>query len=404
MTTRPALPNFARRLQTGRPAKLVGFGDSITGIYYHTGGRRAWPEILGGLLRAACPPADLTVINAGVSGNTAAQALARIERDVIVHQPDLVAVQLGMNDVVRTPAETFAENLRAIVARLHAHGAEVLLMTPNAIDPADQHWPAAKVEAYADIVRSLAAEQHVPLADTHGAFAQRRQLGGPAWHRLLSDFIHPNFHGHTLIARTAAAVITGRDTAELEPSPLTPALPCLHHRLQTAAPRLRVTVMTPCDRVLVESLHTLHPGLQMDMITWDAAGKTMTALASEADAWGWPKYKADPNLPPPDLIVITLPENRENLPDQEHYLTASHLLNRTQSFSDRTWETLVILPSVLDPTATPDGDLLARTIAADKDLPCLGRSAGDNSAGAVVLARGMQKLLSPACADDHAGR
>src|SRR5690606_8655205 len=98
MTTRPALPNFARRLQAGQPVKLVGFGDSITGIYYHTGGRRAWPEILGGLLRAACPPADLTVINAGVSGNTAAHALDRIERDVFAHRPDLVAVQLGMND------------------------------------------------------------------------------------------------------------------------------------------------------------------------------------------------------------------------------------------------------------------------------------------------------------------
>lgn len=383
MTTRPALPNFARRLQTGRPAKLVGFGDSITGIYYHTGGRRAWPEILGGLLRAACPPADLTVINAGVSGNTAAQALARIERDVIVHQPDLVAVQLGMNDVVRTPAETFAENLRAIVARLHAHGAEVLLMTPNAIDPADQHWPAAKVETYADIVRALAAELHVPLADTHDAFARQRQLGGPDWYRLLSDFIHPNFRGHTLIARTAAAVITGHDFTGIEPPSLTPVLPCLQNRLLAAEPKLRVTAMAPYDRVLVAALPILCPGLQVEINAWPAAGKTITDLTGEADAWGWPKYKADPNLAPPDLMVIAPPTNRTDLPEQAYYLAVSHLLNRTQSFSHRTWETLVVLPSSGDP---------AGAIARDKDLPGLSES---SFATPESLSAALAKMLSP---------
>lgn len=392
MTTRPALPDFVRRLQTGQPVKLAGFGDSITGVYYHTGGRRAWPEILGGLLQAVHPQARIGIINAGISGNTAAQALARLERDVIAHRPDLVAVQLGMNDVVHTAAAAFAANLREIVTRLHAQGAGVLLMTPNAIDPADQHWPAAKVQAYAGIVRTLAAELRVPLADTHRAFAQQLETGGPAWHRLLSDLIHPNFRGHTLIARTAAAVITGLDFTGIEPPPLTPALPCLHHRLQTSTPKLRVTAMTPHDRVLVEALQFLRPGLQVEVTAWDAAGKAMTALAGEADAWGWPKYKADPKLPPPDLMIVALPENRANLPEQEYYLTASHLLNRTQSFSHRTWETLVIRPSTGDS---------ANTIARDKDLPGLSAS---SFATPKSLSNALAKMLGPQTAGNHAGR
>jgi lysophospholipase L1-like esterase len=392
MTTHPALRNFTRRLQAGRPVKLVGFGDSITGIYYHTGGRQAWPEILGRLLRTICPQADITVVNAGVSGNTAAQALDRIERDVIAHRPDLVAVQLGMNDVVRTPPATFAENLRTIVTRLHAQGAEVLLMTPNAIDPADQHWPAAKVETYADIVRELAAELRVPLADTHDAFARQRQLGGPDWYRLLSDFIHPNFRGHTLIARTAAAVITGRDTAGLEPPPQLPALPCLQNRLQAAEPKLRVTAMTPYDRVLVAALPILRPGLQVEVNAWPAAGKTITDLTSEADAWGWPKYNAEPNLPPPDLMVIAPPANRTNLPEQAYYLAVSHLLNRTQSFSHLTWETLVIPLSAPEP---------AGAIARDKDLPAL---SGSSFATPELLSAALAAMLGAQTASNHAGR
>jgi len=33
-------------LSDSEPLKIVCFGDSVTGVYYHTGGRRAWPELL----------------------------------------------------------------------------------------------------------------------------------------------------------------------------------------------------------------------------------------------------------------------------------------------------------------------------------------------------------------------
>jgi lysophospholipase L1-like esterase len=108
-------------------AKIVCFGDSITGIYYHTGGRRAWPEMLEIALRKACPKADVTVINAGISGHTTVNTLARIEKDVLRHKPNLVAVMFGMNDVVRVPLDTFAANLTEIIRQCRQIRAEVLL-------------------------------------------------------------------------------------------------------------------------------------------------------------------------------------------------------------------------------------------------------------------------------------
>src|SRR6266567_4729526 len=55
-------------LAAGKPVTIVCFGDSITGVYYHTGGRRAYPEMLELALKKVHTTALVKVINAGVSG------------------------------------------------------------------------------------------------------------------------------------------------------------------------------------------------------------------------------------------------------------------------------------------------------------------------------------------------
>ncbi len=53
-------PELNASLATGqRPVKIVGFGDSITGVYYHSGGRRAWTEMLGLALQRVYPQAKI---------------------------------------------------------------------------------------------------------------------------------------------------------------------------------------------------------------------------------------------------------------------------------------------------------------------------------------------------------
>src|SRR5262245_61679351 len=77
------LPKTRAALESGQPVKIVCFGDSVTGVYYHTGGRRAYTDMLGIALKKACPKADVTMINAGISGHATTNALERIERDVL---------------------------------------------------------------------------------------------------------------------------------------------------------------------------------------------------------------------------------------------------------------------------------------------------------------------------------
>ena len=70
------------------------------------------------------------MINAGTSGHTTANALSRIERDVLSKQPDLVTVMFGLNDVARLSIDQYGENLGLIADRIREAGSGVLFCTP----------------------------------------------------------------------------------------------------------------------------------------------------------------------------------------------------------------------------------------------------------------------------------
>jgi pimeloyl-ACP methyl ester carboxylesterase len=99
------------------PLKIVCLGDSVTGVYYHTGGRRAWPELLQLALQQALPEQAVEVVNAGISGQTTRDGLARLERDVFAHQPQVVTISFGLNDLTRLSEREFHHGLQTLVQR-----------------------------------------------------------------------------------------------------------------------------------------------------------------------------------------------------------------------------------------------------------------------------------------------
>ena len=75
----------------------------------------------------------ISVINAGISGDTAEGGLGRLARDVISRRPDLCVVCYGLNDV-NGELETYKRSLRGIFEQLQAADIEVLLLTPNMLN------------------------------------------------------------------------------------------------------------------------------------------------------------------------------------------------------------------------------------------------------------------------------
>jgi len=106
------------------PVRVVALGDSLTAGYGLPAGK-AFPVQLEAALKAR--GLDVKVENAGVSGETAAQGLARLDWSV-PPGTEAVIVALGANDMLRGLDPAVAEKALAdIVARLKARGLPVLL-------------------------------------------------------------------------------------------------------------------------------------------------------------------------------------------------------------------------------------------------------------------------------------
>lgn len=171
----------------GAEPVIVALGDSLT-AGWGVAPDEAWPARLADRLRREGYPHR--VVNAGVSGDTSAGGLARLDW-VLRGRPEVVVVALGANDGLRgRSVDELKANLTAIVERLRARGVKVLLagmqMPPN--------YGAEFTRRFAAAYREVADRTGVPLVPF--------LLDGVAAHPDLNqaDGIHPNAAGHRVIA------------------------------------------------------------------------------------------------------------------------------------------------------------------------------------------------------------
>lgn len=160
---------------------VLAIGDSLT-AGYGLAAHEAFPARLQARLRARWPQA--TVQNAGVSGDTTADALRRLPRLLagLKARPDLAIVEIGANDLLRGigPAAARA-NLDAIVTELQRCGIPVLLATLD-LPP----LLAALAGGHATIYADVATRHGIPATP----FFPAGVLGHPAL--VLADRLHPN--------------------------------------------------------------------------------------------------------------------------------------------------------------------------------------------------------------------
>jgi acyl-CoA thioesterase-1 len=113
-----------RRPVAAEPVKIAALGDSLT-AGYGLPPEAAFPVRLERALRAE--GREVRLINAGVSGDTTAGGLARLDW-VLAEKPDLLILELGANDGLRGLDPKLTEaNLDAILTRLDRAGIGVLL-------------------------------------------------------------------------------------------------------------------------------------------------------------------------------------------------------------------------------------------------------------------------------------
>lgn len=162
--------------------RIVAFGDSLT-AGYELPATAAFPPMLEKRLRA--DGFSVSVANAGVSGDTSAGGLARLDWS-IPEGADLAIVELGANDMLRgaPPAEAAAA-LTQIVERLQARKIAIVLAGMKSI----ANWGAAYAKEFEAIYPDLASRYGVPIYPFF--------LEGVSGDRSLTlpDGLHPNAAG-----------------------------------------------------------------------------------------------------------------------------------------------------------------------------------------------------------------
>jgi len=183
-----ALPAQAAA-KSSAPLKIVAFGDSLTSGH-RLARKDAYPSILQTKLKSAGLP--VTVVNEGVSGDTTARALRRLD-SALEQQPQILILELGVNDGLRgVPVPQVKANLAKIIETAQARDIQVLLCAMEALPLQGWQYTVDFHRMYDE----LAAKYNVPLVP----FVMNGVLGN---RDLISDDgVHPNAAGARVIAET----------------------------------------------------------------------------------------------------------------------------------------------------------------------------------------------------------
>ena len=156
---------------------VVAFGDSLT-AGYGAGKDKAYPAVLGRMI-------NRPVVNLGLSGDTAANAPARLPQ-VLQANPYMVLIEFGGNDFMRSvPFDQTEQAMRQIVDEVQAAGAVAVLVDTGG-------YPG--MSRYTKLYKQIAKEKQALFVPgiLDGIFGKSKYKADP---------IHPNAAGYEIVAQ-----------------------------------------------------------------------------------------------------------------------------------------------------------------------------------------------------------
>ena len=168
-----------QRARDGAPLRYVALGGSIT----QSG--KGW---IGDWLKDQFPESHVTVVNSGMSATGSALGVFRVGRDVIDHQPDLVAIEYCVNDGGLSDEDAI-RNMESLIVRLKS------LPNPPAVVILE-----AAAEGGVNLSRHRKVAEHYGLLEVDFQKAVDQQLNetGEEWSQYFGDAVHPNRSGNAL--------------------------------------------------------------------------------------------------------------------------------------------------------------------------------------------------------------
>ncbi|HAH59288.1 MAG: SGNH/GDSL hydrolase family protein [Lentimicrobium sp.] len=199
------------------PKRVVFFGDSITQMGAERGG---YIDLMRDMLKAKNQEGEFELTGAGIGGNKIYDLYLRLDDDVLTKQPDIVFIFIGVNDVwhktwgTGTDADKFEQFYTAVIHKIKASGAEVILCTPAVIGERTDFSNSldGDLNKYSGIVRRLAEEEKCTLLDLRAKFLKYNLNHNPRNLEkgiLTTDGVHLNPTGNKLVADAMIEVLLG---------------------------------------------------------------------------------------------------------------------------------------------------------------------------------------------------
>jgi lysophospholipase L1-like esterase len=191
-------------------SKILFFGDSITA------GNRSSEEPLGNgyvsviadMFQSDTKFEKLEVINSGVNGHTVQDLLSRYKRDVVAVSPEHVVIKIGINDAYNNfmngtkPAHLgrYVMDYDRLLFEMKKQlpNSKIRLLTPYFICSSSEDDFYQLMSLYIYCVEALGKKHGMEVFNTQEVFDKALQFMPAA--TLAHDRIHPERHGHELIA------------------------------------------------------------------------------------------------------------------------------------------------------------------------------------------------------------
>lgn len=202
------------------PVNIVILGDSVSqgSIIHNLDYENVYHNRLRKMLNSYSDAVPVNVINAAIGGTTAEFALKRLDKGVFNHNPDLVIVCFGLNDV-NGELDVYLDSLKTIFAKCKENNCDAIFLTPNMLNTyvADDTLPdlagyakvtaeiqnSGRMDKYIFSAIKLAEEMEIDVCDCYSEWkkiseaedvtmllANRINHPVPEMHKLFADKLY----------------------------------------------------------------------------------------------------------------------------------------------------------------------------------------------------------------------
>lgn len=186
----PAIIKLVRAMSQGDSVKIMCYGNSITyGFDVDDLGQvaRPYPKVLESLLQNHFQNPNIQVINEGHSGWTSDQAMKDGDFYLRQHQPDLMIMMFGINDVYHGYSpQYYKQRMLTLVRNTGFMEVSPMILTPT---PILTHYDEA-LSVYLPILKVMAQSLEIGYLDINQAIRERVENRQLDWKKVLPDEVH----------------------------------------------------------------------------------------------------------------------------------------------------------------------------------------------------------------------